>query len=107
MTFTVAGPNSPVGITTDPSGNVYISFLNGGGGGGQGNGTVIEYTSAGLTGSGSGLPNNGVWATNLNNPAFLAFQAVPEPSSVVMMGLGLGLTGFAACRRNRKAEASA
>lgn len=93
--FITSGLNTPMGITTDPAGNVYVSTI----GGGQGNGTILEYSSAGAFIT--------TFATGLNNPAFLAFTPVPEPSSVVMMGLGVGFTGIVAYRRKRKAEAAA
>ncbi len=87
------------GVETDSEGNVYVL---------DANGDIRYWDSSGSGGavsfnSGSTFSEQMVYSPN----AFpVSYSAVPEPSTVIAMGL-LGIVGFAGNRRRRRQESVA
>jgi hypothetical protein len=96
--------NNPIGLAFDTTvGDPFFGDL------------LVANFAGGVAGAGSILAINpttgavaGTYASGLNGPTFLAVTAaIPEPGSVVMMGLGqLGLIGFLARRGWRRSHAA-
>ena len=65
---------------------------------------IEKYQFTGGTGAGGSVSDAGALAVGLVNVAYLAFQPVPEPASVVLTGLGLvAMGGYHVSRRRRAA----
>ena len=83
-TFATTGLNVPIGLAFDASGNLYV--------GNRGTGTIEKFDSSG---------NASVFATGLGDVEFLAFGPVPEPSTWVLLGVGLAWLGVSLRHRRR------
>jgi sugar lactone lactonase YvrE len=78
-----AGLNDPTGLAFDSSGNLYVANY--------GSNTISEY-------SGTGTLINSSFASGFNDPEFLAFSTVPEPSTFALLA-GIAALGFVGWRR--------
>ena len=73
--FITTGLSAPTGITFDHAGNLYVANF--------GNGTVEKFSPTGT--------DLGAFASGLNGPNAIAISPVPEPSSIVLFGIGVVL----------------
>ena len=84
---------TPGGLAVGSNGNLFAASY--------GNSRIVSYT---VTGGGTLAFNSSFTAPGLSGPIYLAVLAVPEPSSVALMGIGaFGLAGFALRRKSRSA----
>jgi glucose/arabinose dehydrogenase len=85
----------PTNFAFGPDGALYVSGLNQESGSSQ-QGEILRISSNGDSFSD--------FVTNLNSPGFLAFTAVPEPTTFALAGLGLvGLSVVARRKKNSRA----
>ena len=81
---TVGGRTSlfhPLGLVFDPAGNLFVSNY--------GANTIREFDKNGK--------DDGTFARGLQGPEFMVIVSAPEPSSIVMLGLGMiAMLGYAA-----------
>jgi len=89
---TVGGRTSlfhPLGLVFDPAGNLFVSNY--------GANTIREFDKNGK--------DDGTFARGLQGPEFMVIVSAPEPSSIVMLGLGMSaVLGYAAFWRGSRNE---
>jgi len=77
-----SGLNRPWGLAFDEAGNLFETDF--------GSGKILKFTPGGA---------QSTFATGISQPSFLAFQPVPEPSTFVLLVLGIASLTFVRYRR--------